>query len=201
MIRILATFALFLVSATALLPSHNSRHNNNRDLPAECADFTAGLCNPNSDEQVDFFPNLPYSPGVHAVCQQLCQAMESCRYFTYNAAKEACFLFRYRYLDSCDVIGGLAAPKLDVCHEEILDSCTSFKREDCTYRGNVVFNRTSVVNAHACQSLLATLGSAYGAEYFVYDSLHHECALYDSKEADCVAFSGPDLPALEECNL
>jgi hypothetical protein len=58
-----------------------------------------------------------------------------------------------------------------------------------------------VVNAHACQSLFATLESAFGPQYFEYDSLHHECVLFDPKEADCVTFSGPDLPDSDECNL
>ena len=56
------------------LPRHGGR-----DLPAECADFTAGLCNPNSDELMDFFPNLAPGPNTNALCQELCQAMEGCR--------------------------------------------------------------------------------------------------------------------------
>jgi hypothetical protein len=33
--------------------------------------------------------------------QEICQTIEGCNYFTYNAAKEECYLFHYRYLDSC----------------------------------------------------------------------------------------------------
>jgi hypothetical protein len=100
------------------------------------------------------------------------------------------------------VIGGLATPKLDVCHEEIEDSCSSFKREECSYdNGNVVFNRTSVANSHACQNLLSTIGYVYGGQYFVYDSLHHTCVFYDALPADCSAYSGPDLPDIQDCNL
>jgi hypothetical protein len=147
-----------------------------RDLPPECADFTAGLCNPIVDELIDTYP-LPSSPNANAVCQDLCQTIEGCNYFTYNSVNETCYLFEYRYLDSCEVIGGLSAPILDDCHVEIEDSCTSFKREECTYSGNVVFNRTSVSNAHACQQLLATVGYLYVGVYFVYDRIHHTCLL------------------------
>ena len=107
----------------------------------------------------------------------------------------------FRYLDSCQLIGGLATPVLDACHEEIQDSCTSFKREDCIYSGIVVYNRTSVNNAHSCQSLLTTIGNVYGGVYFVYDNIHHTCTFYNSKEASCSAFSGPDVPDIESCNV
>ena len=169
-----------------------------------------------------FFTFTPYY-------QEVCQTIEGCNYFTYDEVKQTCFLFHYRYhivklliiikkyfmvqvhfliiyvhfryLDSCQVIGGLATPVLDACHEEIQDSCTSFKREDCVYSGTAVYNRTSVNNAHSCQSLLSTIGYVYGGVYFVYDSLHHTCTFYDSVGASCSAFSGPDLPDLDSCNL
>jgi len=39
-----------------------------KDLPPECADFTAGLCNPNADEKVDEY-DLPSTPDSNAICQ------------------------------------------------------------------------------------------------------------------------------------
>jgi hypothetical protein len=100
------------------------------------------------------------------------------------------------------VIGGLATPLLDVCHEEVDDSCSSFKREDCNYDvGNVVFNRSSVANSHACQSLLSSIGYIYGGVYFVYDGLDHTCRFYDALPGDCDGYSGPDLPDIQDCNL
>jgi hypothetical protein len=105
----------------------------------------------------------------------------------------------YRYLDSCQIIGGLASPILDACHEEFIDSCTSFKHEDCTYTGRVVLSKTSVANAHACQLLLTTVGSSLGGKYFVYDSNQHRCTFYDDKTFTCSAFSGPDDPDLDDC--
>ena len=109
------------------------------------------------------------------------------------------FYFFFRYLDSCQVVGGLATPILDACNEEIQDTCTSFKREECDYTGKLVFTRTSVANAHTCQSLLTTIGYVYGGVYFVYDSVLHTCYFYDSTAATCSAFSGPDQPDLDDC--
>jgi hypothetical protein len=39
-----------------------------KDLPAECADFTVGLCNPNADEQIDSYP-IPDGPTASSICQ------------------------------------------------------------------------------------------------------------------------------------
>ena len=160
---------------------------------------------------------------THTVCSNFYSQTEFCivycrciiipRNQTKTISKEAflpllklMFIFfiiyvHFRYLDSCQLIGGLATPVLDACHEEIQDSCTSFKREDCIYSGIVVYNRTSVNNAHSCQSLLTTIGNVYGGVYFVYDNIHHTCTFYNSKEASCSAFSGPDVPDIESCNV
>jgi hypothetical protein len=200
MIATTVPLAATLLLATAALAAKLPAAGTSRDLPPECADFTAGLCNPNADELIETYP-LPNGPSANAVCQDVCKTIEGCHYFTYNSEKETCYLFEYRYLDSCEVIGGLAAPVLDICHVEIEDSCTSFKREDCTYNGNVVFNRTSVANAHACQQLLGTIGYLYGGAYFAYDRIHHTCVFYDSKEAACVAFSGPRTPDMSDCGM
>jgi hypothetical protein len=102
-------------------------------------------------------------------------------------------------LDSCDVIGGLASPPIASCHQEFLDSCSSFKREECVYTGRVMLDKSPVVNKEECQQLLVTLGSIYGAVYFSYDSRVRRCILYDSKAATCDSFSGPDKPNLEDC--
>ena len=92
------------------------------DLPPECADFTAGMCNPNADEMLDsyYIPNT--LPSAKSVCQvqgetvvqkinargllqhdtiplytqEVCQTIEGCNYFTYNSADEMCYLFQYR---------------------------------------------------------------------------------------------------------
>ena len=198
---VMATTPLLLLATVAVAIALATRRPH-KDLPAECADFTAGLCNTNADDMLDSFPGLPDGPYAIAVCQELCQAAaaEDCRYFTFNAAQETCYLFRYRYLDSCEVIGGLAEPTLAECHAAVEDSCDSFKREECSFSGNVVFNRSSVADAAACQQLLGTVGSGEGAVYFVYNSLRQECVMYDSKEGECDAFSGPALPDMADCN-
>ena len=172
-----------------------------RDLPAACAGFTAGLCNPNADELINSYP-LANGPYAQSVCQGLCQEIEDCRYFTYHEVEEACSLFRFRYLASCQVVGGLATPPLAACHEEEeSNSCASFKWEECAYSGNVVFNRTAVPDAYVCQSLLSTIGYIYDGVYFVYDSLDESCLFYDSKVAYCAALSGPVLPDMQDCFL
>jgi hypothetical protein len=104
-----------------------------------------------------------------------------------------------RYLERCQIIGGLASPILLTCYQEYIDTCTSFKHEDCAYTGQVVFSTTSVADANDCQLLLITTGSAYGGKYFVYDSYQHLCTFYDDKTFSCSAFSGPDEPDLDDC--
>ena len=91
-------------------------------------------------------------------------------------------------------------PNMDECAAELEDSCNSFIREDCLYSGDVVFNKTSVTDAHSCQALLQTLGAIYKAEYFVYDSIKHKCVFYTSRDSACNGFSGPALPDIDDCN-
>merc|ERR1712211_183436 len=66
--------------------------------------------------------------------------------------------------------------------------------------GDLVFNKTSVTDSHACQQLLATVGFVYKAEYFVYDSLNHVCDFFTKKESTCDTLSGPVFPDFDECN-
>jgi hypothetical protein len=72
-------------------------------------------------------------------------------------------------------------------------------QEDCTYTSNVVLNKTSITDVHACQELLITIGFVFNAEYFVYDSTKHDCVFYDKPTRNCNAISGPDSPTVEEC--
>ena len=103
-----------------------------------------------------------------------------------------------RFLESCAVIGGTADPVLDECAGELENSCNSFVREDCTYKGEEKFNNT-VTDAHACQELLQILGGVYGAEYFVYDSTTTDCIFYSTTASECDGYSGPTRPDIDDC--
>ncbi|XP_023337312.1 uncharacterized protein LOC111708219 isoform X3 [Eurytemora carolleeae] len=106
--------------------------------------------------------------------------------------------YKYRFLDSCAVIGGTADPVLDECAGELENSCNSFVREDCTYKGEEKFNNT-VTDAHACQELLQILGGVYGAEYFVYDATTTDCIFYSTTASECDGYSGPTRPDIDDC--
>ena len=103
-------------------------------------------------------------------------------------------------MDSCAQIGGIAEPNIDDCAAGIDSTCDTFIQQDCTFEGKDVFHETSVTDAHSCQRLLNTIGFAYSAKYFIYDSAEHKCTFYDSDDFDCASLSGPELPDLEECN-
>ena len=108
--------------------------------------------------------------------------------------------FVYRYLDSCSQVGGVGTPDIDVCESALDTPCDSFVQEDCVYNGDPVFEEKSVTDAHSCQRLLNTIGFAYGAQYFVYDTAQHDCFFYASVDFTCNSFSGPVLPDIDECN-
>ena len=123
--------------------------------------------------------------------------IEGCQYFTYNSVSGTCDLYHYRYLESCQVIGGPVVPAMDECLENANDdSCDSFIEEDCQYTSTLVTDKTSVANPHACQQLLAVLGDVLGASYWVYDSTIHHCFLYSSQARNCDAISGPKTPLI-----
>jgi len=169
-----------------------------RDVPEECKYFTVGRCDPAQNEEIDVY-DLPNGGGAIFMCQNICQLQEGCSYFLYNSKQEKCYLYHYRFLESCLIIGGTPSPSLDVCSHIQEDSCDSFVRQDCAYDGDLVFNKTSVTNAHFCQALLETVGFVYGAKYFVYDSFQHECFFYSSVDASCDSLSGPALPDFYQC--
>lgn len=169
-------------------------------LPSECSLFTYGKCQPSQDELVDTYP-LPESEGAINICQEICQIVEACKYFTYDRNEELCFLYHYRYLDSCDLIGGLAEPSLDTCEQEFEDSCDSFVNENCEYEGELVLEKADITDAHACQQLLNTIGFVYAADYFVYDSVTRFCSFYSGTLMTCYGVNGPDYPDLDTCQV
>merc|ERR1712180_562810 len=187
----------YIVALTIILPFVSSKYIQ-RDIPDDCKYFTVGKCDPSVDEEIETYP-IPNVESAVSLCQEVCQIQEGCNFFEYNSKKEECLLFHYRYLDSCELIGGTAEPTLDVCSKELENTCNSFVREDCEY-GDLVFNKTSVTDSHACQQLLATVGFVYKAEYFVYDSLNHVCDFFTKKESTCDTLSGPVFPDFDECN-
>merc|ERR1712002_1170212 len=188
-----------LIYITVLLPIVLT-YKIHRDLPAECAYFTVGGCDPSKDEIIESYDIPNSAENVYSLCQQVCQIQEGCNFFKYNKNTEKCDLFHYRYLDSCQLVAGTATPSLDECAQELENTCNSFVREDCYYSGDVVFNKTSVTDSHSCQELLATLGFVYKAEYFVYDSDAHTCEFFTEKDSVCDILSGPVIPDLDGCN-
>jgi len=170
------------------------------DLPEGCEKFTVGKCDPSKDEIIATYHLPSETEGVNSLCQQVCQIQEGCNFFVYNKESEDCILFQYRYLESCAQIGGLAKPSIDECSAGIENTCDTFVQEDCTFAGNDVFHETSVTDSHSCQKLLETIGFAYNAVYFIYDSSEHKCTFFDSDEFECNSLSGPELPDLDECN-
>ena len=138
------TALIFFISITSLAALTE------RELPAGCSQFTYGSCAPSSDELIDTYP-MPNSEEADSICQHVCQIVEGCRYFTHNKDDETCYLYHYRYLDSCGVVGGLAEPSMDLCGQENEDTCDSFVKEECTYNGNIVFFKESVTDGHSCQ--------------------------------------------------
>ena len=105
----------------------------------------------------------------------------------------------FRYLDSCQLIGGTAQPMLDECAQELESTCNSFVQEECTYAGTDIFHKSSVTDAHSCQEILVTLGGVLGGDYFVFDSNTSICTFFDSREFTCSSLSGPVMPSFDEC--
>merc|ERR1712218_54422 len=114
-------------------------------------------------------------------------------------SSSSCSLYHYRFLASCQQLGGPALPSIDSCQQEADEapSCNSFIRETCTYTGKVVLDKDSITDGHACQQLLQEVGWIYGAEYFLFDSNLQRCVFYDSMEMACDAVSGPSHPQIE----
>merc|ERR1712059_47257 len=89
---------------------------------------------------------------------------------------------------------------INECSEDQEPTCDSFIRENCKYLGTEKLKKNKITDAHACQDLLREVGFVYGAVYFEFDTNTKECVLFDSKDADCDAISGPRTPSMEECN-
>ena len=97
------------------------------------------------------------------------------------------------------MVGGLALPNVDLCMQDDYYACNAFKRQDCDYKGNVVFSETTLSESISCQKWLETIGFAYNAVYFTYSSRTHTCTFYDSSEMDCASMSGPIQPGYDKC--
>jgi len=164
----------------------------------QCQDFTVGACDPSKDELIEEY-DIPNVEEAVSLCQEVCQIQEGCNFFDYNKNASKCYLFSYRYLDSCQLIGGPVTPGIDDCVQGMDNSCASFVREECSYKGDIRFSKESVTDAHSCQALLQTLHTVYKAEYFVYDTTAHLCMFYSTMEADCPTLSGPKFPDVDEC--
>ena len=167
-------------------------------LPSSCSSFTVGSCSPDMDELVDSYTDIPSA----ALCQQICGIQEGCNYFSHSSSSLLCSLYHYRFLSSCQLVAGPSTPPLDQCITSVPEetpSCSSFMRENCTFLGSPVLNKTSITDGHACQALLDTLGWLYSATYFSFDSDQGRCVFYSSQQVDCQAVSGPVRPAIQDC--
>merc|ERR1719312_2190239 len=165
---------------------------------SSCSFFSVGSCYPEQEEVIDTFPLPPNLDDGPAVCQDICGVVEGCQYFSYSFSSGSCDLYHYRYLASCQVVGGPDYPSLDDCMD-IGDTCDSFIQEDCSYTADLVLERSSVTNTHHCQDMLLILGGVLGAEYWVYDSINHTCFLYSSQGRHCDRWSGPGTPDIRDC--
>lgn len=167
--------------------------------------LTVGACDARMEELIDTYP-IPNSDTALVTCQTVCGIIESCNFFKYNEEDGKCFLFRHRFLEICQLVGGQAHPDItQLLQEPDHDSaCDSFVGENCTYTGSVVFTKIwpeeAIMNHVECQKLLSQIGDVFKAEYFVYDSDKHSCVWYDSPEAHCDGISGPVQPQIQHCN-
>ena len=117
---------------------------------SSCSSFSVGSCYPDQEEVIDTFPLPPNLDAGPALCQDICGVVEGCQYFSYSFSSGSCDLYHYRYLASCQVVGGPDYPSLDDCLD-IVDTCDSFIQEDCSYTADIVLERLSVTNTHHCQ--------------------------------------------------
>merc|ERR1719430_502011 len=184
-----ALFLLFLATLAQSSPHQKSF------LPEGCQDFTVGQCNPEQDELIDSYPEIPDME----TCQIVCGIQEGCNFFRHSKSTLDCQLYHYRFLTSCNLIAGPMTPTIDECSKDEEHSCDSFIRENCLYMGTKVLEKDSITDQHACQDLLLTVGAIYHATYFTFDSNAQVCVLYDTADMDCDAISGPVEPLLETC--
>merc|ERR1712241_494559 len=90
-------------------------------LPEGCELFTVGNCDPAEDEFIASYQLPNTTDNANRICQDVCQIQEGCNFFVYRAAQSLCYLYQYRYLDSCSQVGGVGSPDIDVC-ESALDT-------------------------------------------------------------------------------
>merc|ERR1712240_522734 len=126
-------------------------------LPEGCEDFTLGSCNTEQDELIEKFDKIPDAKG----CQGLCGIIERCQHFRYSKSTQECELFHFRFISTCNVIGGPKEPLVQACSKEDAagGSCHSFISEDCTYNAEVVMVTEGVTASDACQDILIQFGS------------------------------------------
>jgi len=183
--------------------NNNSSNINNNDIYDSCRYMTVGGCNHDFNSVIDVF-DIPNDDGNGvALCQQVCQIYQdtsSCEFFNYDTKLEQCTLFHYRYLWSCQLLGGPAFPPIEDCIQEAETDCNSFVKEDCSFLGREVFSNSSVTDANYCQMMLVAFGSNFGGEYFLYEAGGKVCKFFDRKNMSCKGLSGPAQPNYEDCN-
>merc|ERR1719153_1311678 len=134
-------------------PSASLRSN----LPEGCEDFTLGSCNTEQDELIEKYDKIPDAKG----CQSLCGIIERCKHFRYSKSTQECELFHFRFISTCNKIGGPKDPLVKACsNEDSEGSCHSFINEDCTYNGEIMMVTKGVTGSAACQDILIQFGTA-----------------------------------------
>merc|ERR1711862_793772 len=154
--------------------AHSSPLSQDVSLPAGCKDYTVGECNPEADELIDTYNQIPDG----AVCQTLCGIQEGCNYFRHSKANLTCTLYHYRFLTSCNLIAGPVTPTIDECTVDEEHSCDSFIRENCEYQGDKVLEKGSITDQHACQDLLA--------EMEIFMVLSTSCSTMTTRTVFCI---------------
>merc|ERR1719509_690809 len=98
--------------------------------PKEYSYLTVGACDTLMEELIDTYP-IPNS----LTCQTVCRIIEGCNFFKYNEDDEKCFLFRYRFLEGCQLFGAQAYPDITQLLRDPgqISNCESFVGENCTY--------------------------------------------------------------------
>ena len=78
-------------------------------LCLSCDDFTVSFCSPDPSQTILSLdlPNMGYQ---WRLCERLCNVQEDCEYWSVSCPEASepckCFLLKYSYLHSCEVIGG-----------------------------------------------------------------------------------------------
>jgi len=156
----------------------------------DCTDYLVDQCfHPSQDSpQVEVLHNVTMDD-----CQFFCNEIykDNCTFFISDKRQNLCEIWTIAagdYEKDCVKHEGPVGKEGDlaICKDNTKD-CNAFREGYCMFEGNLLEHLNSIMNEETCQLACQHVRSC---QYYVWDSVQHDCQLLDSDAKQCDMVKG-----------